>query len=164
MTRSDTPSSQPSSGFTLIEILVVITILVILFAASLVNLGKPQETANIATTIDTLVADIKAQQIQSMSGDTGSTTTAQLHGIYLEASQFTLFAGSTYSSSDPNNFVESLPTTIRLTTTIPSAQLIFVKGTGEVQGYTAGNNTITLTSANATHTITVGRYGATTVN
>lgn len=153
-----------SNGFTLIEILIVMVIVLLLLSLSFINIGKPQESTNLATVGDTLIADIKAQQILAMSGGKGSTTTAQPYGIYFQSNQYTLFAGSTYSGSDPNNFVETLPSGITLNTIFPSAQLILTKGAGEVQGFTAGSNTITLTTANGTRVITVGQFGAVTVN
>ena len=144
--------------------MLVVLIIALLFAFSVVNLGHPQQAANISTTVDMLLADIKTQQILAMSGNTGTTSAAQPHGLYLQTSQFVLFSGSSYSSSATDNFTESLPSTIQLTTTIPSAQLIFVKGTGEVQGFTAGSNTITLTGPALTRTLTISRFGAVTVN
>lgn len=155
---------QRSNGFTLIEILIVMVIVLLLFSLSFINIGKPQESTNLATVSDTLVADIKTQQILAMSGGKGSATTAQPYGVYIQSNQYTLFAGSTYSSSDPNNFTETLPAGITIGTTFPSSQLILDKGTGEVQSFTAGSNTITLTTAHNTRVITVGRFGAVTVN
>ena len=154
----------PRNGFTLIEALVVITIIVILFAMSAVNLSRPQETANITTTLDTVLADIKNQQILAMSGDEGGTTSAQPQGLLFQSNNFILFAGSSFVPADPNNFTESLGTGITLSTTLPVNTLIFVKGTGEVQGFTSGSNTITLAGAHSSHTITVSRFGATTIN
>lgn len=144
--------------------MLVVFIIALLFAFSVVNLGRPQQAANISTSVDMLLADIKTQQILSMSGNVGTTSTAQPHGIYLQSNQFILFSGSSYSSSATDDFTETLPSTIRLTTTIPSAQLLFIKGTGEVQGFTAGSNTITLTSATMTRTLTISRFGAAAVN
>jgi hypothetical protein len=97
-----------------------------------------------------------------MSGETGSTSLQQPHGIYFQSSSYTLFADSTYSSSDSNNFTVSVaPDTI--TTTFPSNQLLFEYGDGAITGYNASNNTITISGTGKSQTITLDRFGAISV-
>ncbi len=152
------------AGFTLVEVLIVMGILIVLLGISLVNLGRPQAAANSNTTVQTLVADLKSQQLAAMSGGTGGTSSAQPYGIYVQGAQFTLFTGSSYSAGDPNNFVESAASGVALSTTLPSSTVIFQKGSGDVQGFVNGSNTITLTGKDGTHTVTIGRYGGVAYN
>jgi hypothetical protein len=51
-----------------------------------------------------------------------------------------------------------------LTTTLPSSQLIFLKGSGEVSGYSSSTNTITLkdNDTGKTTTVTINKYGVIT--
>lgn len=154
---------QTQTGFTLAEILVVMVVALALVSLSLVNLGRPQETANSSTLIDTLLADLKSQQILAMSGGTGGTTAAQPQGVYIQSSRFTLFAGGSYNAGDPHNFTENAPGGIRLSTAFPGSSVIFQKGTGEVQGFSGGSNTITVSTANTTKTVTINRFGTATV-
>lgn len=151
-----------SQGFTLIELLVVVGMIAILFGLSSVNLVRPQNSASVQGAADTLVADLKSQQLLSMTGEDGQTTSPQPHGIVVAASQYTLFAGSSYSSSDANNFVVTLDAGLTITTSLPASQVIFSKGTGAVQGFVAGSNTIAVSNSSSgdQKTITINRYGA----
>ncbi len=153
---------RSESGFTLTELLVVIGIIAILFVLSTINLGKAQTTVSVATVTNTLLADLKNQQLLAMTGDVGSTTSQQEHGIYIQLNSYTLFSDSTYTSADSNNFTVSAGNN-SLTTTFPSNQIVFNKGDGSVDGFSPGNNTITVSGSGTTKIITVNRFGATSV-
>lgn len=152
-------------GFTLIELLVVLGIITVLFGLASINLVRPQNRASVQGIADTLVADIKSQQLLSMVGEDGQTASPLAHGIYMTNTQYTLFAGEAYSGSNANNFVVTLDSDVRMTTTFASSQVIFAAGDGAVQSYTAGSNSITLanTSSGDQKMITIGRYGAVSV-
>ena len=151
------------SGFTLIELLVVLAIAAVLFGLSTINLGKAQTTASISTTTDTLLADIRGQQLLAMEGESGIQISAQDHGIYFQSNSYTLFASNTYNLSDTNNFNQNTDP-VTLSTTFPSSQVIFSKGSGEVNGFIGGSNSITVSGNGNSQTITINRYGSTTVN
>ena len=152
-----------SAGFTVVEILIVMAMILMLVGLSFVNLGRPQAAGTISTTLNTLLTDLKDQQLMAMTGGTGGGSAAVSYGIYVQSNQFTLFSGSSYSGSDPHNFTESAGG-ITLSTTLPSSIVIFQKGIGDVQSYTSGSDTITLTGKNITRTITINRYGGLTIN
>ena len=163
--RNSQAHSRPhQSGFTLIELLVVMAISIILVGLISINLGQSKTSVSLSTVTDTLLADIKQQQMQAMTGDTGSTTSQQPHGLYLQATTYTLFAGSAYSAGDSNNFAVSLPQTVSLSSTLSGSTLLFSKGSGDVQNFVNGSNTITLTGIGGSKTITIGRFGALSVN
>jgi prepilin-type N-terminal cleavage/methylation domain-containing protein len=158
------PHDNDMRGFTLIEMLITVVIGVTLFGLISITLAKPQDTANSSAIIDALFADIKNQQAQAMFGGLGNTTTAQSYGIYVQSNQYVLFDGTTYNAGAGDNFVTTIPSGYTLSTTLPSTQAVFIKGSGEVQGYTAGSNTITLTGSTGNKTITFTRFGALSVN
>jgi prepilin-type N-terminal cleavage/methylation domain-containing protein len=160
MSHGHTHPPTDSSGFTLIEILVVLGLIAVLFGLSAINLSQPQTSASLDRTLNALLADIKSQQTLAMSGDNSGTASQQPHGIYLQADHFTLFAGSSYDSGDSHNFAENVASSVSLATNLPSNTLLFAKGTGEVNGFTPGDNTITLTSGDQIRTITINRLGA----
>jgi general secretion pathway protein G len=149
-------------GFTLVELLVVIVIIALLFALSTINLGHAQSSASVSSDTNTLLADLKAQQLLAMSGDMGSNNTQQPHGIYFQSNSYTLFADSTYNSSDTNNYTVNIsPDT--LATTFTNHEVVFEVGDGAISGFTNGDNTITLNGTGQTQTITLDRFGATSV-
>lgn len=115
-----------TKGLTIVELLVVMAIAIILWGISTIVFIRPQEVVNLDATVATLTADMKAQQTKAMSGDAGSD-----YGIHLETNSYTLFVGSTYDSSDPNNFAVNVDNPIQITdVTFPGSNLIFQKGSG----------------------------------
>ena len=154
---------ETEKGFTLVEIMITTAILVALCALTLINLGKPQTTASLSGAVDMLVADLRSQQQLAMSGDSGSTSSQQPQGLRLESGQYTLFAGSSYNGADTNNYTAELGDGISLSTTFPGSTILFDKSSGEVNGFSAGNNTITIQKNGDSKTITINRFGTVTV-
>lgn len=161
ISRNQKQRRLQSGGFTLVEALTVLGIIAVMFSFIVINLGQSQSTVSVSTTVDSLLADLKSQQLLAMAGENGSGSVAQPHGIYIQSGSYTLFANSTYPTGDSNNFAISMPQTITLSTTFPSTQVVFAKGSGEV---TNGGNTITVTGIGSSKTITINRFGAITVN
>ena len=160
MTSARMASSE--SGFTLTELLVVVGLIAVLFVLSTINLGKAQTSVSVTTVTNTLLADLKNQQLLAMVGDDGSTSSQQEHGVYIQSNSYTLFADSSYNPSDSNNFNVSAGNN-SLTTTFPSNQVVFNKGDGSVDGFSTGHNTITISGSGTTKIITINRFGATSV-
>ncbi|PJA00402.1 MAG: hypothetical protein COX78_00530, partial [Candidatus Levybacteria bacterium CG_4_10_14_0_2_um_filter_35_8] len=124
------------------------------------NLVGVQRTASVSSTVDILLSDIASQQTKAMLG-VGSAS-GNSYGIYFQPGEYTLFKGITYPPSDPNNFVVSLDPGITLTNiTFPSSSIVFSTGTGEINGFLDGQNTISIKDAQGTkiETITINRYG-----
>jgi prepilin-type N-terminal cleavage/methylation domain-containing protein len=157
------PSKTHESGFTIIELLVVLAIIALLFALSTINLGQAQVTASVSSVTDTLLADLKNQQILAMSGGEGSTSSQQPHGIYIQSNEYTLFDDASYNGSDPSNYTVDV-NSITLSTTFLSNQVVFDTGDGAVASFTSGDNTITVSGNGESHTITINRVGAITVS
>jgi len=151
------------SGFTLIELLIVIGIIGILFALGTINLGKAHSSASINSVTNTLLADLRNQQILSMTGNKGGASTEQPHGVYIQSSSYVLFSGPVYSGSDPYNFTLNIDP-VTLSTTFPSNQVVFNEGDGSVSGFSSSNNTITISVDGSSNTITINQYGATSVD
>jgi prepilin-type N-terminal cleavage/methylation domain-containing protein len=144
-------------GFSLIEITLVMSIMAILMGLITVNLFKFQHTSQLSSTLNSFLADCKEQQIKAMVGDTEGTGTISNYGVHFETSSYTLFR-NTYGRA---NFVISIPSTLTFTTTFPSSQLIYTQGSGEISGFTSGQNTVTMkdTVDGSQKVITFNRYG-----
>jgi len=154
------------TGFTLVEVLICVIIIAILFALSSISLGQPQSNVTVASATNQLLSDLRAEQLLAMAGDQGTTTSQQPHGIYVQSTSYTLFSTSTYSAGDSNNFVVTPSNGITFTTTLPSTQVVFSKGSGDVSGFVNGSNTISVVGATGgvNKTITIGRFGALSSN
>ncbi len=168
MEKSTAPRGKVKKrlGFTLIELLVTMGIFSILAALISINLIKPQTSASTDSQIQTLISDIKSQQLKSMLGATDGSVASKKHGILISQDKYTLFSGDSFNPADPNNFDVILENNLHLSTTFNSSTLLFEKLSGEVFGFSPGQNTITLTnqSDSSTKAITIGRYGSLSVN
>lgn len=155
-------------GLTLVELMVVIGILAMFFSLTLVNLTNIVPRANVTTATDVLVADLKQQQQKSMSGETGTATAsgnAQPYGIHIDSNQYVLYSGVTYSAVSASNAAVPVSEALELTTTFPSSNILFNKGSGEVSGYTSSTSaTITVrdTVLNQQRTIRLNKLGVIT--
>lgn len=151
------------SGFTLVELLVVMGIIIVLFGFSTVALGKPQADTNSNDMIGTLLNDLKTQQLAAMSGAVGGSSSQQPAGIYVQSNQYTLFSGSSYAAGNAYNYTFTAPNGVTFSTTLPGGTVLFNKGDGSVSGFTAGSNTITITTSSGSKVITITRFGAISV-
>lgn len=120
-------------GFTLVELMVTIGVFTILATLSSINFFSTYAQSNLGAARDVLVADLKTAQSSAMSGageQNWSTTT-----------------------------MTALPSGVNISTTLPGNQITFVHGSGEVSGYLAGQDTITLSSGIDSHTLHLNQYG-----
>lgn len=148
------------SGFSLVEITLVISIFAVLLSLATLNLFQFQHSSQLNATVSSFLADYKEQQIKAMTGDTSGSGALSNYGIYFGTTSYTEFQ-NTYGTS---NFSVSLPSGVQFSTTLPGSQILFLKGSGMVSGFTSGHNTITIkdTVNNTQHIITVNMYGVVT--
>jgi prepilin-type N-terminal cleavage/methylation domain-containing protein len=151
-------------GFTLVEIIVVMALITILTGLAVINLFSAQTEVVSSASTNALISDLRSQQIKAMMGDDDGGSTAQPYGIVIEPDSYTLFAGSSFSPADPNNFVVDVEQGLTLSSTLPSNTIIFSKASGEITGFSASNNTITFTNTSGTQTVlSLNRYGVANV-
>ncbi len=152
------------SGFTLVELLLVMGLFAILVGLSTTNFLSFQHRTTLTAGTETLLSDIKSQQTKAMVG-LAPNGSSDNFGILLSQNQYILFRGSTYSSSDSSNFVVALPSNIQIKSIIfPNSQIIFSKGSGEIAGFSGSQNTFVIQnlSGNEQKTVVVNRYGVIT--
>jgi prepilin-type N-terminal cleavage/methylation domain-containing protein len=149
-----------AKGFSLIEILITMSVFAILIGIVTLNLTSAQSQASLTTITETLVADLSQQQVKAMVGDTEGRSVVDDYGIRISSNQYTLFHG-TYSAGEVSNFSIDLPAVFQASTTFPSSQVVFVKGSGEIANFNASQNTITIrdTSKGTQRVIRINRYG-----
>lgn len=155
-------ATKSQKGFTYVELMVVTGITAILFGLITINLLKFQNSTSTQSNLDTLISDLKSQQLKAMLGSTEGRTSNDSYGIYFMADRYILFHGTTYNSGDTSNFTVQLPTDVRIqSTTLPNNSAVFTKLSGDLQGYVSGSNTITVRSVtnNKNIVITLNRYG-----
>ena len=151
-------------GYTLVELIVIMSILATLFGLVTINLNYAQRKATIETVLTSLLTDIKQQQLKAMVGDTEGRGTTDYYGVYFEANRYTLFHGSTYNPNDAANFTVNIDQNLQVQNI--GKTIVFNKLGGDVVGYSSSANTITIldTSNNSSRTITYNQLGVITAS
>lgn len=151
--------NQTKLGFTLIELLIVLAIITLLY--SFFSLGNydtvPKNSLNSTTVM--LIAHLKEQQMNALSGATEGGSTSNDFGVYFTDGKYVFFQGNSYDPNDSHNF-SVVCNEINFSTTLPNSSIVFLKNSGQVKDALA-NNTITLTQKNIIQlkTITINKYG-----
>lgn len=144
-------------GFTLIEIILVMSILFILFGFTTLSFVKQQNSVSVQSITDSLVSDINSAQNKAMLGDSNAS-----YGIYFQPDRYVLFAGSSYSQNNPSNFIVNIDPGYQISNvTFSNNTVIFASGSGEVNGYALGSDSLKIQNANgsSSRTIKLNRYG-----
>lgn len=150
-------------GFTLVELVLVMTIAATLFGLTVFNLVGTQKASELGSTTDILVSDMASQQTKAMLGAGVSAGTN--YGIHFEADKYVLFQGNSYNYLDTKNFIVPVDQGLTFSNILfPSGNLIFTSNTGTVSGYLNGGNYVVLQDLQGSNskTITVNRYGVVT--
>lgn len=150
------------AGFVLIEMIVVFGMLAVLTVMTVTNIFGSKRTATLSGAIDTVIADIKSQQIKAMSGAQINGTSPLGYGIYFDSSGYTLFRGLTYSALDITNARVTLDTRLQIVNILfPSSSLVFASRSGEMVGYDSNANSFAIRNVDSGEikTIQINRYG-----
>jgi prepilin-type N-terminal cleavage/methylation domain-containing protein len=149
-------------GFTLIEFLVTVAVFGVGLTLVSLNLLSSQHRADMGSSVQMLLADIRATQFKAMRGGTEGRSDSDYYGIKFNEVDYVIFHGSSYVASDASNVVIALPQSLRFSeVTWPGGMVIFAKGSGEVLGWIEGYNEVRLTdeSQGVTKTIELNQLG-----
>jgi prepilin-type N-terminal cleavage/methylation domain-containing protein len=153
--------TRSKKGATIIELLLVLAVLSILSGFVVINLGRITRTTSVLSSSEVLLSDVRTQQEKAMNG-AGDGTENTSFGIFFETDKYTLFRGTAYSASEPTNIVINLPEDINFVNiTFPQSTVVFNATSGEISGFSAGNNTVSLvnTTGGEQKAIRFNRYG-----
>jgi prepilin-type N-terminal cleavage/methylation domain-containing protein len=122
-----------SSGFTIIEILIVLFIISVLTAITIGSVSKAKERKELAAIAEAIAARLDEARGNSISGKDGSS-----FGVKFDPDSYTYFPGTTYIPTSSDNIETSVSSVFDLSNTIPGADdyVVFSRITGDV-GYTA---------------------------
>lgn len=155
------------NGFTITELLLVMGIFAVLSVLATITLLRPQIKSSVDKNVNTMIADIKLQQIKAMIGDTQNVGGAEDYGVYFENTSYTLFKGSAYNSSDTNNIVIELDQAIEFSrVNLPNSQIVFERLSGEINNFDSGQNDITVQhdQGGLSTEVNFNEYGAYAIN
>ncbi len=97
-----------TSGFTLLEIVVVVGIVAVLGTLSLVSFSNSRKVRDLTTTGQNVLSVLQAARAKAAAGEEGSQW-----GVHVDASQVVLFRGALYSASTSTT-AYTLPSTIEI--------------------------------------------------
>ena len=144
-----------TAGFTLIEIVIAVTILV-LIGALLFSAFRTFSTRHTldgaAMEVRSVLAEARAQTLESLNDSA--------YGVHIQSDRLVLFKGTTYVANDANNRTILMSSRITLSTSLtPSgSDVLFQRLTGKATQ--TGTVTVTLKSdATQTRTITITQSG-----
>lgn len=150
---------KSGAGYTLIELMVVLSIIMILLGIITINLSHSQQKASIAAEEQVLLSDMKQQQLKAMIGDTEGRADSSSYGVHFDLNQYVLFHG-TYLAGDPGNFTINLKENFQFDS--PGTNIIFEKISGELSSDSSSSIVLRDTTNGATKTIMINRYGVVT--
>lgn len=123
-------------AFSLIEILIVATVITILLSSLLISLKSFRSRADLNTESENLINSLRFAQSKTLASE-GSLN----YGIHFEASRYILFQGKTYSSTAPGNIVSSFPSDLEIYNISLSVwpDIFFNRITGTLNATQSGN-------------------------
>jgi prepilin-type N-terminal cleavage/methylation domain-containing protein len=149
------------AGFTLIELLLVLALITVTLTIATVNLFKPTAQAKIDSVSTDVVAILREAQNKAINTDTNGGTASNEYGVHFDASKYTLFKGTTFNQTDPNNFAVSAPQGITISSTLTSGNVVFQRISGEVISFDPSKNSVCIqqTALNKTTLLRINFVG-----
>lgn len=124
-------STASMTGFTLVEVMVSMGLVVISFSLVTLSLTNMIPRASVKSAAELFISDLRFQQLQAISGKSASGS-SETFGIYVEPQQYTLFSGASLAANPSSNFVVSLAEPLRINMSTSSAYVIFDHSSGEL--------------------------------
>lgn len=154
-----------SRGFTIVELITVMGIILIIFSLSWISLTSLPSRATLQTDTVALINDIKSQQVLAMTGDASGGGTASDYGVHFETTSYTIFKGNSFTPGALGNFTVQLENANLNFTgiTFPGSIIVFTKGSGEIVGYLPAQDSVSIKDSltGSTKTVRLNKYGAT---
>lgn len=152
-------------GYTFIEMVVVMGVVAATIAFATLNLVSVQQRAPLTASVNTILADVAAQQARAMVGDTAGSGTPGAYGVRFEADRYVLFRGAAFNAGDTANVSVMLEIPLTFTDVLlPNQSIVFAKGSGEFSGYAPGAASVTLKHAQSNERVTLqfNKFGVVT--
>lgn len=155
-------SNRNHRGFTFIELVIVMGIIVLLSMIATYNFYPIKQRVSLDTTIQVLISDLKEQQSKAMNG-------LSVQGIFFNnvENNYVIFQGDTYDPNNTTNFRIPLGDNISISSVdFNGEQIIFAPLTGEISSF---NNSLPLnkiillnTTSNQQKELSINKFGVIT--
>jgi prepilin-type N-terminal cleavage/methylation domain-containing protein len=123
---------EPRKGFTLIEVLIVVTLFAIISGIIAVSLSRYTQTQVIAGTAAAIASSLEDARSRTLSSRGASP-----YGVHLEDGSITLFKGDSYAVGNADNEVTSLDPRADITLALNGggSDIVFERLSGETANY-----------------------------
>lgn len=152
--------SSPT-GFTLIEILIVVVILGGILSTTIISLSKFHRAQVLRTTSEEIISLLNDARSRTFSSENSSQ-----YGVHVTSSDATLYIGPTYTSGTSTNKVTTIDSLVSISSISLNggvSDVLFNRLSGDTNGY--GTITLQLVSdATKQKVITILKTGTVSVN
>lgn len=144
-------------GFTLVELLLVMGIVVVIFGFITLNLTTIVTQTPSDSFVTILISDLRKQQLDAMNCVNESLGCSK--GIYFSSNYYVLFSGEEYDPSESSNFRVDAPPDISLVASLPQNEVVFTAYSGEVVNYSSESATLQVIGQGKTDQIVINELG-----
>jgi Tfp pilus assembly protein FimT len=145
-------------GFTLIEILISIAIMMVMISIGITVFYSSKKAATLTASSDGVISTLEQARSNALSGKDGSD-----YGVRFSTSTYTFFTGDTYNSSDSSNIIYQTNAGTTITSSLGGSgnTVVFYRLTGLPSA--TGTVTVSQQSPSKSHVITIGSQGNVTI-
>lgn len=137
-------------GLTMIELLIVLAVVILLVGGAVTAFSHSTNAKSLSSAADAVVFTLEQAKSEALAGKNGVA-----HGVHFATSSYTVFAGSTYDTGDPEA-VYTLPNGLSISTELSgSTDVTFARLTGDA----SETGTLTVSDGSNTKTISIGSAG-----
>ncbi len=144
-------TAHSENGFSLIEILLVVSFFVVILSLLTPNLFNPLAREEVNSLAKDITANLKDAQTKAMHSETFGQPTASEFGVHFSVNSYTIFRGTVFNPADTNNFSVAVPTGLSINPNLPCPSspndcnnIVFSKLAGEVQNFDQTKNNLCL--------------------
>lgn len=126
-------STSKQRGFTLIELIIVLAITAVLAAITIASFAPLNRRTDLNGNAQNIVSILNSARSKTVSSESASQW-----GAHFESDKYALFKGATYSASDPDTKIYTLPSSLEISTIALNgggANAIFDRVTGKTSNY-----------------------------
>ena len=145
-------SNRKANGFTLVELLIVLSILALLIGITLTTFISFRKSQSLALDVQTITSVLRQARNQTLS-----SKNASVYGVHFSQGVVTLFTGATYTVGAATNEdfnLSGADTIVTISLAGGGSDVVFIRLTGE----TVQNGTIVVSSPSTSQAKTVTIY------
>ncbi|MBI5018875.1 prepilin-type N-terminal cleavage/methylation domain-containing protein [Candidatus Gottesmanbacteria bacterium] len=167
MRRTDSHARRRyTDGFTLVEVIIVGTIMAIMFMLSTQSLFGGIRSATLDQVSSSVMRDLNTQQARAINGLVSPSGSVVDYSVRFETDRYILYPGAVYDMGNSQNQEVLLDPTMRFTViAVPDQAITYARSSGKMRGFITGADYVELsdTETGSRVTIRINEAGALSV-